>query len=90
MTHANQFGFEKNHGTDYCIYVMKELLETHRALNGSMFVCFLDASKAFHRVNHNVLFGKLKRRGIPGFIIKITGFLVYKSENVYKMGKCVL
>ena len=40
-TRANQFGFKKKHSTDQCIYVMKEIIDTYRALNGSMFVCCL-------------------------------------------------
>ena len=39
-TMSNQFGFEKKHGTDLCIYVLKEVIDRHRSLNGSMFTCF--------------------------------------------------
>ena len=52
----NQFGFKRKHGTDQCIYVLKEIIDLYRRLNGSVFVCFLDASKAFDRVNHRTLF----------------------------------
>ena len=30
-----------------CIFVLKEVIDRHRSLNGSMFMCFLDAFKAF-------------------------------------------
>ena len=54
VTRPNQFGFKKKHGTDMCIYVLKEIVDAYRALNGSIFACYLDASKAFDRVNHRV------------------------------------
>ena len=36
-----------------------------------MYVCYLDASKAFDRVDYFVLFRKLIDRGIPGYIIHL-------------------
>ena len=55
-TNANQFGFKKGHGTDQCIYVLKEVLNLYKSLNSCISVCFLDASKAFDRVNHVEVF----------------------------------
>ena len=51
-TNPNQFGFKRKHGTDQCIYVLKEIIYLYSKRNGTVFVCFLDASKAFDRVNH--------------------------------------
>ena len=46
-TMGNQFGFKPKLGTDICIYSLKEIIGSYNQLNGCVFSCFLDASKAF-------------------------------------------
>ncbi len=70
----NQFGFKRKHGTDLCIFALKEILDKYNRQNSTMFTCFIDASKAFDRVNHDKLFLKLTKGGVPSFLIRI---LVY-------------
>ena len=36
-----------------------------------MFMCFLDVSKAFDRINHGKLFIKLLEREMPAYLIRI-------------------
>ena len=57
-TSDNQFGFKSKHSTDLCIYTLKSIIQYYKDYNSPVYSCFLDASKAFDRVNHWVMFKK--------------------------------
>jgi len=60
--HANlctsdlQFGFKSRHSTSMCIMVLKETIIYYVANNSSVYCSFLNASKAFDRVQYCKLF----------------------------------
>ena len=86
LTNTNQFGFKKHHGTDQCIYVLKEAIDSYSVLNSSVFTCFLDASKAFDRINHDILFDKLLKRGVPYYIVRIIIYWYVNQTMSVKWG----
>ena len=55
-TTDNQFGFKAGHSTDLCVYALTEFIEYFKRRSTSVYVAFLDASKAFDKINHWVLF----------------------------------
>ena len=81
-TCSNQFGFKAKHSTDMCILVFKEAILKYRDLSSNVYTCFLDASKAFDRVNHFKLFTTLSKRNVPMYIIRILIFW-YTSQTMY-------
>ena len=48
----------------------------------TMFMGFLDASKAFDRIRHSTFFKKLIDRQVPSYIVRIILVLVHKSKCV--------
>ena len=69
-TTCNQFGFKRNHSTDLCVFTFKQIVEYYISQSSPVYICYLDASKAFDRVNHWVLFMKLLER-IPGIFVRL-------------------
>ena len=51
-TSDNQFGFKPLHSTDLCIYTLKEFIEYYKTRGTTVYVTFLDANKAFDRIDH--------------------------------------
>ena len=70
-TTDNQFGFKPKHSTEMCTFVLKQVIEYYTSLSSPVFICFLDASKAFNKVNHWQLFSKLIDRNVPHLIVRI-------------------
>ena len=80
-TQENQFGFKKKHSTDLCRFTVKSTIKYSNMYNSPVYSCFLDASKAYDRVNHWTLFQKLLKRLISVIIVRILMFW-YSNQNL--------
>ena len=67
----NQFGFKPKMGTELCILTLKEYLAYYHNLGSQLFICFMDASSAFDRIQFVKLFEKLKNRKVEMYLICI-------------------
>ena len=65
VTSSLQFGFKPGFSADLCTGLIKNVVQNYIENDTHVFGCFLDASKAFDRVNHTTLFEKLLRRDLP-------------------------
>ena len=57
-----------------CIFILKSVIKYYTQQRTLVYSCFLDASKAFDRVNHWKLFNKLIIRKAPLLIVRILIF----------------
>ena len=88
LTSDAQFGFKARHGTDMCIYVLKEVVQYFKSHSTPVFMCFMDASKAFDWVNQYTLFYKLLRRDVPGRFVKLLLFWYSSQQICVRWGNC--
>ena len=88
-TNDNQFGFKSGHSTDLCIYALTEFIEYFKSRSTSVYVAFLDASKAFDKINHWTLFRKLVDRCVPLYLIMILCYWYQKQEITVRWGACI-
>ena len=84
FTSDNQFGFKAGHSTEFCIYSLLECIDFYKKRNTTVFVTFLDASKAFDRVI--MLFTKLIDKNVPLFVVKLLMFWYTKQDMKVRWG----
>jgi len=69
-----QFGFKKGHSTTLCAGVVKQTLEYYASRGSHVFLCSVDFTKAFDRVNYWKLFKHLLDNGVCVSIVKLLAY----------------
>ena len=86
FTSDNQFGFKRKHPTDLCIYTVKSIIRYYNYHNIPVYTCFLDAFKAFDRINHWTMFKKQILRDVPIIIVRVLCFWYLTQELCIQWG----
>jgi hypothetical protein len=69
-TNDKQFGFKKNSSCSHAIFVLKQVIKYARMLNKRVYMCAIDASKAFDKVIRLILWWKLAKKGLSRSVLK--------------------
>ena len=84
-THENcskQFGFKKNSSCDHAVFTLKETSLYNKRRKKPTFICAIDTSKAFDKINRSNLWAKL---------IKVTDpWIVRSLYNYYNKSKAII
>ena len=70
ILYSKQFGFQEGHSTEHAIIQLIDQINNSFEKNHYTLGIFIDLSKAFDTVDHNILIKKLNKYGIKGNNLK--------------------
>ena len=70
-SHTNQFGFCAGGGCNKAMFVFNNTVKYFREKNSNVYICVLDITKAFDRLNHFSIFQCLLERGLPTQLVEL-------------------
>ena len=81
-------GFQKSHGTQHCLVIMLERWKQAIDKAECISVIYMDPSKAFDNINHNVLLAKLRVYVFSTNALNLLySYLKYSKQKVVKNNK---
>ena len=83
-SHASQFGFKTHSSTQHAEFLISETIKDYNMKGSNVYLCSLDAEKAFDSCNWDVLFEKLfYEKNIPLQVVKVLKSLY--TKGVYQV-----
>jgi len=70
-THDLQMGFKKGVGCGPPTFLLQQVVKYFTSRGSRVYLCAIDASKAFDRINHSSLFTKLLEKNVPLCFVQI-------------------
>ena len=80
---SNQFGYKKGVSTAHCSFALNETIQYYKSNGSNFYALFLDASKAFDRVRHDILFRCLFELNVCPLVIRLIA-------KMYELGNAIV
>ena len=76
----NQFGFSKGCRTSDNVFIIDSLISHYKSTRKTLYITFIDFSKAFDFVNRTFLYYKMSKKGSGGRLVRIIESMFSKSS----------
>ena len=87
--HDLLFAYKANHSTVQCVSTIKKIISYYNLNKSPVYMCMLDVSKAFDKVNLVLLFNKLRLKGMCPLLLRFI-INMYISQNIrVKWNDCI-
>src|SRR5688572_19252783 len=90
VTSDRQFGFKRKVGCSNAIYSLRKTIDYFTRRGSTINVCSLDVSKAFDKINFNMLFVKLVKLKLPKLFIEILVNWYEKLNSLIRLNDKIL
>jgi Reverse transcriptase (RNA-dependent DNA polymerase) len=77
---ASQFGFRADRSTQDCIFLSRQISSIAKEKQQTLYKCFVDLTKAYDKVNRDLLWHILEIRGFPPKLIAVIRELMVGSK----------
>ena len=82
--YASQYGFRNNHSTEFAALELSNRIHEYLDNNLTPIAVFIDLSKAFDTINHEILIKKLQKYGITNIELKLfESYLKNRKQFVF-------
>ena len=88
LLYKYQFGFRKNHSTEHALIELVDQIRLSMGDNQMTCGIFIDLSKAFDTVNHQILIQKLEHYGIRGTALDLFKSYLSNRKQYAQIDKC--
>ncbi|RNA14504.1 RNA-directed DNA polymerase from mobile element jockey-like [Brachionus plicatilis] len=89
LDHPKQFGFKKSSSCQHAVFTLNQAIRISNKIKKRLYVCAIDASKAFDKINRKILWSKLIKMNIsPSIVHAIMTYygssqIIVSNENEY-------
>ena len=82
-----QYGFRKERRGEDCIFILTSAIEIARQEGTGLITCFLDCTRAYDRIDRNILWRVLEEKEMPKPILELIKLLYTENEVTLKLGE---